>query len=725
MTFLNPLLLFGLAAAAIPVILHLLNLRKLKTIDFSTLKFLKELQQTKIRRLKIRQILLLIVRTLLVTLIVLAFARPALRGRILGTIGSHAHSSVILIIDDSFSLSVSDEHGDRLKQLKDAAFKCIDLLKDGDEVFLIKLSDLPKATVEPAMHDFSAIRTIVQETEISSIRRPLDDALRVSARLLAQSNNANKEIYIISDMQQTLLPQQRTAAEQSNHLFDERVKFFVVPVGSKIIANASVDSVDVRSKILEKNKPAKVFASIRNFSDVPLRDYIVSVFLDGNRTAQTNVSADPFGSATVEFTITPKRSGDISGYIELENDAIELDNRRYFLLKIPDHVNVAILAGHQTGSDYLSTALRSAAAQGEESLLHIEQLPEEKFPFLDLKKTDVVICSNVKSLFRSDIDRLREFVLHGGGLVIFPGDHVDRQAYNSQLLPALEIPSVDSITRTLPGQAPVSFKSVDLDHPLFETMFERETRGKKMSGTEIESPMITTSLPRVTGKRGRTLISLTNGYAFLSEYSLGEGEILFYSVAPTASWSDFPFKGIFAPLVYRSVIYAAAGGNRNETYITGVAPTITLPHYRSGAGQSTLVSPDGVEDLLQAAPAANTGGEYTRGTSFAIKAFRIPGIYELKNAKTHVASIVVNADKLESDTRPVSRDELSLFWKRMGVPESSIESLDQGDQIQNAVLQSRFGVELWKYCIALALLLALVEMLIARDSRNAAEVKAA
>ena len=54
MTFLNPLVLLGLAAAAIPVLLHLLNLRKLKTIEFSSLRFLKELQKTKIRRLKLR-----------------------------------------------------------------------------------------------------------------------------------------------------------------------------------------------------------------------------------------------------------------------------------------------------------------------------------------------------------------------------------------------------------------------------------------------------------------------------------------------------------------------------------------------------------------------------------------------------------------------------------------------------------------------------------------------
>ncbi|HEX9828971.1 MAG TPA: BatA domain-containing protein, partial [Bacteroidota bacterium] len=80
MTFLNPFILFGLLAAGIPILLHLLNLRKLRTIEFSTLSFLKELQRTKIRRIKIRQWLLLLLRTLLVICIVMAFARPTLKG---------------------------------------------------------------------------------------------------------------------------------------------------------------------------------------------------------------------------------------------------------------------------------------------------------------------------------------------------------------------------------------------------------------------------------------------------------------------------------------------------------------------------------------------------------------------------------------------------------------------------------------------------------------------
>jgi hypothetical protein len=89
-------------------------------------------------------------------------------------------------------------------------------------------------------------------------------------------------------------------------LFGEQVKFFLVPVSDKLVPNTSIDSVDVLSKILEKNKPVKLYTSVRNFNTIPLRNEVVSVFLDKVRAAQTNVSADAMGSASTEFTFTPK-----------------------------------------------------------------------------------------------------------------------------------------------------------------------------------------------------------------------------------------------------------------------------------------------------------------------------------------------------------------------------------------------------------------------------------
>ena len=157
MTFLNPLALLGLLAAAVPILLHLFNLRKLRTIEFSTLTFLKELEKTKIRRLKLRQILLMILRTLLVLLIVLAFSRPTLKGSLAGTVGSHARTSAVLLIDDSFSMTTEDERGELLRQARLAAKELTQLFAEGDEVFLLRLSTLsnPTCATRPAIAGWS------------------------------------------------------------------------------------------------------------------------------------------------------------------------------------------------------------------------------------------------------------------------------------------------------------------------------------------------------------------------------------------------------------------------------------------------------------------------------------------------------------------------------------------------------------------------------------------
>lgn len=720
MTFLNPFVLFGLIAAAIPVLLHLLNLRKLRTIEFSTLSFLKELQQTKIRRLKLRQLLLLIVRTLLVIFIVLAFARPALRGTILGSIATHAHSTIVLILDDSFSMTASDEYGDLFKQAKEAAGKVIELLKEGDEAFLVKLSDLPQATVEPATHDFNALRRVVNESQISSVRRPLEDAFRVSSRLLAKSKNANQEVYVISDMQGTLFPEaEGRLAEKALELFGEKVKFFMITTGLKEQANAGVDSVEVLTRILEKDRPAAVYSSMRNFSALPLANYVMSVFLDGVRTGQNNVNVEPWGSASGRSTVAPKRAGFLKGYVELEHDAIEQDDRRFFVVRIPERLNVAVLSASEIDIRFVMLALAADAGEGGKSLMNISQITPQKFPLLDLKGVDVLVVSNIRSFAAGDVERIKGFLKRGGGLIIFPGGDLQRDDYNTGLFSALEIPPIEGITTAGKIDAPFSFGKIDFDHPLFANVFERDMKSRAVEPSSIESPRILTTLKRQSGKAGRTVISLSDGSAFLSEHNVGDGRVLVFSVAPVLSWSDFPLKGIFAPLVHRSVVYAGSPDQLQPSYTAGDDPLLSLKSSprAEGANVLTLTAPDGTEELLKSGARASTANNMT----IALPRLKSPGVYQLSSGGVPLAVFAVNIDPRESDCRRVRDDQLEALLKKLGIASSSVHALRTTDALESTILQSRFGVELWKYCLLAALLMAVAEMLIARDSRKSME----
>ncbi len=722
MTFLNPLVLFGMAAAAIPVILHLLNLRKLRTIEFSTLRFLKELQQTKIRKLKIRQILLLIIRTLLILFIVLAFARPALQGTILGSIGANAHSSVVFIVDDSFSMTAADERGELLKQAKGTLAQLLDLLRDGDEVFLVKLSDLPDATTGQGTHDFRTLRKTINDLQISSVTRLLGDALRLSARLLSRSLNANKEIYIVSDMQQSLFRSEVMSQRQAASLFGPDIRLFVMQLGNESPVNIAIDSVEIKNQIFEKEKPVSVSALIRNYSNTTIQNYVVSVFLEGVRVAQNSVTIEPWGSAPLEFILTPKKTGFLKGYVELEHDAVDQDNRRYFSFFIPEKISLVVVSPSPQESKFLVSAINAAGVRDHQSVVALRQLTPKEFQFTNLDTVDVVMLSVPEGFPPTATEKITSFINKGGGLIIFPGAEFQVNEITKGIIASLSLSPVEGITGSGSSRSSLSFKNVDIDHPIFSTVFEKEQTRSLKPKQQVESPLILRAIKRTPGKEEQPIVLLSDGTPFLSEMRMGSGRILVYSVAPTLGWSDFPVKGIFAPLLYRSVVYTSMKGKGQYSYTTGDQPIVTIPNLPVSlrTGIYKLVSPDGLEELISQ-PGKGEKETQPAGANLSVNIKRLdyPGFYSLMNQNHPLAILAVNPSRDESDLRQVSGDEMTKFWKQLSIEPSAITMLTNPEQVQKTIVESRYGVELWKHCIVIALLLALLEMLIARDSRKA------
>lgn len=325
MTFLNPLMLLGLLAAGIPVALHLLNKRKLRTIEFSTLAFLKELQKTKIRQIKLRQLLLLMVRTLLIVLLVLVFSRPTMKGFLTGGLSESTKTTAVIILDDSYSMTAANEQGKFLAQAKEAASKVLTMLKEGDEAALIRLSDAGSPDIQfVPQKNIAAVRSALREIQPSAIRRPLRLALGKAAAILAASRNFNKEVYIFSDFQAGITETGQNAV----NIFPEHSHFFLIRTAGRTIHNASVESLTLPNAILETGKPFLVRATIANEGSSRLTNHVVGIFQDGVRVAEKSVDIDAGRRTEVEFSLIPKQRGPLQGYVLLEDDDLEFDNIR-------------------------------------------------------------------------------------------------------------------------------------------------------------------------------------------------------------------------------------------------------------------------------------------------------------------------------------------------------------------------------------------------------------
>ena len=184
MTFLNPAILFGLLAASIPIVLHFLNLRKLKKIEFSTLAFLKELQKTKIKRIKLKQWLLLLLRIAIIIFLVMAFARPTVKNYSVGN-SSAAKTTAVIILDNTFSMSVVTENGSYLNQAKRIAKNLLNNFQDSDEIILLGVGNLSNEAAQPTTNNQQLTKQI-DELEISLVSKTLNESVVKAAQVLYQ-----------------------------------------------------------------------------------------------------------------------------------------------------------------------------------------------------------------------------------------------------------------------------------------------------------------------------------------------------------------------------------------------------------------------------------------------------------------------------------------------------------------------------------------------------------
>lgn len=713
MTFLNPFLLFGLAAATIPIIIHLLNLRKLKTIEFSSIRFLKELQKTKMRRVKIRQILLLILRTLLIILIVLAFARPALHGSV-GSIGARAKSTIVILLDDSPSMTVRDERGVLFSQATAAAANLLNVVKDGDELYFMRLSEVHHKDAFAAS-TASSVRAVLDKIQPSLETASFRDALGVTAKVLTESKNFNQEVYLVTDAQASQFT--ITGSRDSSNLFDTRMKFFIVETG-KEQDNAGIASIDLKTQIMSKSKPVALKAIVRSFGNTPLRNSIMSVYVDGSRVVQQSLDIGARSSGTVDFTVVPKRRGVLRGYAQLEDDALEADNMRHFVIRIPDNINVLVVGGKPQDTRLASLALTLGGDSSLAGLFSALQTTQTQLSSLDINRFDVLVFCGVKEFTPTEADRIAQFVKAGGGIMIFPGDETNIINWNETLFAKLGIPASQAAQGelgTVDQSSFLSFDKLDVDHPLFQELFEQSTIRKKPAAA-IESPRVFRSIKPQAGNKGHVIITLSDGSGFLTEYTSGAGRVLLYSVEADMHWSDFPIKGLFAPLLHRSTLYLAGHDQNASARVVGENIKASLRQKPSGTKTSyTFRSPGGMEEHI--VPRASGAS----GTSlFESSATTETGAYELRNGDVVLDAFAVDVDPSESDLRHATNEELAAFWKHIGVDEAQALRVQASEKLETTVLESRLGVELWKYFLALAIAISLVEMAVARESKSSA-----
>lgn len=677
MTFLNTAILFALSAALLPLIIHLFTRVKHKNIPFSTLEFLKELEKKQIKRLKLRQILLLILRFLIIVCLVLAFARPTFVSHF-GIITPNAKTTAAIILDNSASMKV-ENNGTTLYELAQSKINELNnAMREGDEIYFLTARD----TINPpSFTNISSLQKYVRQMDFDYGHSSLDGAITKAHQIVKNSQNVNKEVYLFSDIQKSAFGSDTLQLNES--------KNFIFPYRAKAPQNISFSNINIGSAIFEKGKVIDIQATIENFGESAVDNKLAQLFINGKRAAQKVMSIGPKSRITESFKFMLNSTGHTSGYFILEEDDLLDDNRRYFAFYVPEKIRVALFGG-PSNTKFLSLALAPSQTFSQYT---VQQFGEDRLAFSSFEDYDIVVLSDISQLEHSALNRLADFIESGGGLLYIAGQNSNIKYFNSTIAPKFGFPLfTETIGSLEPTAASFSFGKIDYSHPLFYGVFEKEA-------FNMNTPFIKFALKTGTQTSIQKIIEYSNGDPFLYEKSHPTGKLLMMTTGLDPEISDLRRRTIFAPLITRAVSYLAAPKqSQSETAIGGELSFQLSPNLLQE--EISIVRPDETSDIVR--PRVLPGGQWIFYNST-----NLPGIYKLITREKILNLWAVNISPDESDFSPLTNKEIKEKF--------NFDTVDINTDLTQLVEQSRFGQEMWKYFAILALILLIIEMLLYRQ----------
>ncbi len=666
MSFLSPLFLWLLPLISIPVIIHFLNRRNIRIIEFSTLHFLKKMEHESIKRLKILQILLLIIRTLMVLMIVLMISRPVLSG-MFNWIDDPESTLSVIVLDDTFSNKGSVELSTR-ETLLESAFER--LLSTIDENSMMVISTIEKGVL------FTGLKKDLPDRLLDEYSTFLGGDFSVLIlSILNQINREylNHELFILSDAQQSNFIQGTFDWDQ---IAEWNTYFYRLP---GLDNNLAITDVKVINEIPVTNSPVDIAVTISNTGFQSADNRLLQLSFDEINVGQQVVSLEPGATGTYAFQTAFHLTGLKEGIIELEDDDRMEDNRFYFHVDLLNKMNIQLISSRFDGVLFIRNAI--LALNQDEDLFLITQGTEQDLQFnLDLRNIDVLVLQGVSEIPPDIQQKIREYVQDGGHLVISPGTDTQKLPDIQNLLSANFLQTVIE----LGGDSYQILNFSSTSAKAFSQIISNSDKGMIKAFKFIPLP-----------SDEHSLMFVNDDISVWNRYPIGAGLIDVFGISMELGWTNFPITGSFIPFWHR-LLYSNSGGKSLKIIETDGAWEIPRVYLQQGQVlQHSL--PNGTTNIVQPG----------KDGSLVITKLVEPGFHRIYDSGSVIYEAAVRIPESELISPSFDDDQLSEKFS------GKLLILHHPEEISEGVKMAHLGIELWKWLLLLFILLMITEMLLA------------
>jgi len=628
MAFLAPALLAGLAALAVPIYLHLVQRERRVVVEFPSLMFLRKIPYKSVRRRKVRNLVLLLLRCLALALVVMAFARPFFGSGALAAVGGLASRDVVILLDRSYSMG----YGNHWERAKNAARAIIGRLAPDDRATVV-LFDTGAEIGPRTTMDRAALLAFIDRATVGGLGTKYVAALKVASSLVETSDLPRHEVVLITDFQKLGWDRSQSVA------LPPATTLTPVSVAESGTADVGIAGLVFEREIVSGRERMRVTARLTNRGRDAVADREVSLEVDGRRLETSHANLEPNGSAAVTFEPFAVPSATARGIVRVAADALAADDVFQFVVSPGASLPVLIVDGVSPAPD-ASLYLARALTVGHEPSFDTRVVRVNAVSATDVSRSAVVVLNDTPPPGGAAGRALGDFVAQGGGLLVALGEHSGWPDGAPDLLPgSFGLP----IDRVNGRGATLGF--INYSHPVFE-IFSAPRSGDLTAARFFRY--------RPLDSTGNVLARFDDGTTAVAERRVGHGRVLVWTSTLDTFWNDLALKPVFLPLIHQTVKYLASYVPPLPSYTVGAtidAGTLERArreHATETPTELTLATPSGRRVPLEA------------GTPAEPLALAEPGFYELhvRDSATSIPVFAANVDAAEADLTPLDAAEL-------------------------------------------------------------------
>ena len=677
MGFLYPAFLLAGLALAVPLAIHLFNLRRYKTVFFPHTRFLRAIQLRSRRSSEVRYKWLLALRMLFLAALVAAFAQPLFRN---AAGAEKANNLQVIYIDNNPAMSLKKGARSGLDIALDAARKQVSSAHAGSR-FLLLTNDKPFAyEPQPADKVLSTLGSI----GIAPAGRSSEQVFATVQSLMQTESVRGADLYYYSDFSRTAFPARPDVGATRG------ITLHAIAVQPQRRSNVFIDTAYLTSPVLQTGQSNSLIVRSRIAGKATTEAPVMQLSINGQVKSAASLQFDASGKSIDTLAFSVSDAGWQRITMALADASLRFDDTFRVAARSAPGLSVLVL-NEGAASPYIQAAFRSYQGFNVRSE-SISSAPADWKPY------NLIILNGITGLPESVSKNMRDALAAGQSICIFPGKTRNLEGLNAALRVAgdIRITSFDTATQTATNLQP----GADLVRDVFEGI-----------PANVQLPVATWHYAVQSGfsANGQSVLSFRNGDPLLARYTPTKGALYLCATSSELEGGNFPASYFFVPFLYQMAaqsrggdVYALTAGRQQAAF---------LPIRNSDERNMVHLYAEGL-DAIPPQRAAGGGVDV-----FVDAVAQAPGFYRLAAPSGDSAVIALNGTRAYSNLDLCDMAKLRDEWPDKKATWQTPESAATAEAGRGAG-----EWPLWKVCAILALILTAAEtyLLVARRDGSAA-----